>query len=112
MRRLRARRYGPVRAEPGCGSAIAEREHPVIARRLQARAHHELVEAIALEPVQIPQEGRRAHARGPDHELRRYRAAVGEPHALRQYLGDAGLGQHVDLEIEQELLGRERYALR
>ena len=72
--------------------------------------HHELIDAVHLEPVEIVQHVRRLHARGPDHELRRDDLAAREPHAIGAHLGHARLRAHLDAELAQDLQRRGRNA--
>ena len=87
------------------GGAITDREHVVVARRLQRWTHDELVDAIGLQPIELVQEFRRLHPRRPDDELGRNELAARETDAVLQHLGDAGRRADADLHFGQELLG-------
>ena len=81
-----------------------------ISRRLQGSRHHELIDAVHLEPVEIVQHIRTLHARGPDHELGGDDLAAREPHTIGAHLGDARFRAHLDAELAQDLQRRDRYA--
>ena len=52
MSRLRARRHVAALA-PRAGGAVANGEDVVVARRLQRRPNHELIDAVGLEPSDV-----------------------------------------------------------
>ncbi len=111
MRRLGARRHGRVAAEPWAGGAIAERENVVVARGLQSRAHHQLVDPVGLEPADLLQGLGRLDAGGPHDQLGVDDAAVGELHAGRQHRTDLGADMHHDAELLEQPGGGARHAL-
>src|SRR4029079_14404429 len=92
MRGLRTRRHGGGFAGTRTGGAVAHGKDVRIARGLQRLMHHQLIDAIDFEPIQIFQPVRRLDAGCPDHELRRNEFAVREAHAFRGDLRDRRTG--------------------
>ena len=104
MRCLCARGYlRAFLAEPGAGGAIADGEDVFVARGLQRRQYHELIDAIRLQAVEVLQKFRRFHAGGPHDQLGRNDLSSGEPHACRQDLGHARGRAHIHLELREQL---------
>ncbi len=112
VRGLRARRHElAVAAEPRARRAVADREHVVVARRLQRRPHDELVDAVRLETVEVRQHVRRLDAGRPHDQLRRDDLAGREAHAVGQHLGDARRRADLHAEVRQQPSGRRREPL-
>src|SRR5258708_5461946 len=86
VRRLRARRHRA--AIPGHRGAIADRIHVVVARGLQRRAHHELVDPVRFEPVEVLEHIVAADAGGPDGEVAAHDLSAGGTHAVSGELDD------------------------
>jgi hypothetical protein len=83
----------------------------VVARRLQALAHHQPVDAVNLPSVELLQEIRRLDPGRPNHRLGVKERLVGQPYAPIAYLDHARVGADVDTEIVQELGDRHRQML-
>lgn len=64
------------------GGTIAEGENIVVHAGLQARAHHQLVDAVRFQPIELAQERRRLDAGRPYLECRLDQRAVGRPDAF------------------------------
>jgi len=114
VRGLRTRRDVPngLLPVPGTSRAVAQNKNVVVARGLQGRTHEELVDAVALEPVQVGEKLRRLHAGRPHHELSRNEISDDELHAGRAHFADTGGSPHVHGKAGEEFLRGVRQALR
>ncbi|MCY1535484.1 hypothetical protein D9M68_708910 [compost metagenome] len=113
MRRLGARRHIAIAAvTQRAGRAVAEGEDVVVAGGLQGRAHHQLVDAVAFQSVQILQQRRCANARRPDLEAGGDLLALCRQQAIGGHLLDCRAGHHGDAKLFQGVVHRGTDALR
>ena len=112
MRRLRPRRHRRGRTGTRTSGAIADRKHGGIARRLQCLLDDELVDAVGLQSVELPQYLRGFDARCPDDQFRGNEGAVGEREALRRHLRHPGARTDLDAHLIEQAVGCLGYAFR
>src|SRR6476661_15671 len=95
MRSLRPRRHRSRGTWARTRRAVADRENGRITCRLQCRRHDKLIDAIGLEPIELPQHLRRLDPSRPYDELGGNEGAISQPDALRRDVFHFGAG--VDL---------------
>ena len=80
--------------------------------RGQAALDHELIDAIDLEPIELPQHVRGFHPRRPHDQFRSYKRTVGKREALPCHFVHLGAGADLDAQLVEEAMRRLRDALR
>ena len=112
MRGLCTRRHVRILSRPWTGGAVADGEDVLVPCRLQRLLHDQLVRAVRLESVQVPEEVRGLHARRPHDQLRRNGLPARESDSVRQDLGDASRRAHPHTFALQQPAGGIRETLR
>ena len=103
MRRLRARRHVATCA-PRAGRTVANCKDAIVARCLQCRPYHKLIDAVGFEAGDILQEIRRLDSCSPDDQFGGNRPAVRQIHTIGADLGDLGSDQHTNPQPGEQLL--------
>src|SRR5262245_58527555 len=102
MRRLGPRRHRAGRPLAWTCCAVADREDRWVARRLQCRCDHELVDAIGLQAVELLQHLRCLDACRPYNELAGNERAISEPDAFPRHLRNLGTGADLNAHLTKQ----------